>query len=735
VIRAGTACSGGGVANDAATLTVTHSLVYHNISNIGGSDSGGIANIGEASGPAQLTVDNSTISNNTSSLGGGIFSWLNGGTAANSVTITNSTIAYNDGGTRSMTGGGVLSAGGTISVQSSILAFNTVSSGGIASNCGAGPGATISSLGFNIETGTDCGFAATGDRQSTDPKFMPPRNNLSPPDPDDNGGNTQTFALQAASPAVDAIPPGTAGCGGTDQRDISRPQGTGCDIGAYEVYQPVEGKPFSAHVGSTVCGVFGSITIDWGDGTTSLGTTGPGGFGPITGTHTYAEEGVYHLTVSYTDDCGTHHDPFDLKVQDAPLSAAGSSISAAPGQSFTGPVATVTDADPAGTAADYSALINWGDGTNSAGTVAAGTGGFIVSGTHTYGSVGSFATHITIADAGGATAAANGAATATTKPTAVTSAPLVLGSSAAGFAGLVNPEGLPTTAHFEYGLDAKYQITPTGQLYDHATPDQAVGSDSNSHSVSTTVTGLVPNALYHVRLVASNGAGTTNGPDKTFMTAKDPAPPAPTLGKTFNAAPESGLVFIKLPGGHTAADGITKGVGFIPLTEVRQLPPGTQVDARQGGLKLVAAAASSQHIGKTQSFVFSHGLFKINSQVKKGIDKGLTNLSLLEDIFPGSPSYKSCTAHAAGDQFAHAAISRSILQTLHASGHGRFRTRGRYSAGTVRGTIWDTIDRCDGTLTTVRRGTVDVYDYRLRKTIVVHAHHSYLAKAPVKRKK
>ena len=53
----------------------------------------------------------------------------------------------------------------------------------------------------------------------------------------------------------------------------------------------------------------------------------------------------------------------------------------------------------------------------------------------------------------------------------------------------------------------------------------------------------------------------------------------------------------------------------------------------------------------------------------------------------------------------------------------------------VRGTIWDTTDRCDGTLTAVRHGTVYVTDFGRRKTIAVHAGHSYLAKALQKRHK
>jgi hypothetical protein len=77
-----------------------------------------------------------------------------------------------------------------------------------------------------------------------------------------------------------------------------------------------------------------------------------------------------------------------------------------------------------------------------------------------------------------------------------------------------------------------------------------------------------------------------------------------------------------------------------------------------------------------------------------------------------------------------AKASPKVLMALHAKdNHGKFRTKGRFSSATVRGTVWDTIDRCDGTLTVVKRGTVDVYDNHKRKTIRVHAGHSYLAKA------
>ena len=57
------------------------------------------------------------------------------------------------------------------------------------------------------------------------------------------------------------------------------------------------------------------------------------------------------------------------------------------------------------------------------------------------------------------------------------------------------------------------------------TPAQPVGADAVAHPVSASLTGLVPGALYHVRLVATNSAGTTFGPDQTFTT---PAAPAAT---------------------------------------------------------------------------------------------------------------------------------------------------------------------------------------------------------------
>jgi hypothetical protein len=321
-----------------------------------------------------------------------------------------------------------------------------------------------------------------------------------------------------------------------------------------------------------------------------------------------------------------------------------------------------------------------------------------------------------------------------TAPVVSASAPKASGSSAATFAGAVNPGGLTTTAHFEYGLDPRY--TGGGSVvYEQSTPTVTVGTDSTSHSLSRVVTGLVPDAVYHMRLVATNSAGTSASPDEVFTTGEAPAPRPPVLGKTADVEPISGLVFVKLPGGgpaqHSQVSSIT-GKGFIPLTQARQLPVGAEVDARRGTLRIVVATPEKDH---NQQVRLSGGVFSV-SQAKTGKEKGLATFSLKENAFPGGPSYASCgvgkhaRASSARTPTARVAkLSRKVLQTIRASeNHGSFRTDGRYSAATVRGTAWTVEDRCDGTLTKVKRGRVDVLDFHTGKTVTLRVGQSFLAK-------
>lgn len=180
-----------------------------------------------------------------------------------------------------------------------------------------------------------------------------------------------------------------------------------------------EGQAFSGQVASftdtntSSTAAEYSATINWGDGASSAGTvSGPTG-GPytVTGTHTYAEEGSYTVQVSITDTTNSGNDlstKATATVADAPLGAS-CATPAASQEGFSGTVASLTDANPGATTADYTATISWGDGTSSAGVVSGPTGGpFTVSGTHTYTSTGSHAVGVTIADDGGSKASATG---------------------------------------------------------------------------------------------------------------------------------------------------------------------------------------------------------------------------------------------------------------------------------------------------------------------------------------
>ena len=221
-ITGGSGSSGGGISNARGNLTLVGSTVAGNRADTGGGDGGAIQNFGDPNGAATLTLLNSTISGNSARLAGGI---ITGGHPNNAVTIRNSTIANNNSTLLPIRGGGggLLVGSGTATVENSIVALNTSSSAG-QENCSVDPGATLTSLGSNIESAAECGFQSPGDKQNTDPRIGPLQN---------AGGQTDTRPLLTGSPAIDAGK--NASCLTTDQRGVTRPQGLVCDIGAYEV--------------------------------------------------------------------------------------------------------------------------------------------------------------------------------------------------------------------------------------------------------------------------------------------------------------------------------------------------------------------------------------------------------------------------------------------------------------------------------------------------------------------
>jgi hypothetical protein len=197
----------------------------------------------------------------------------------------------------------------------------------------------------------------------------------------------------------------------------------------------------------------------------------------------------------------------------------------------------------------------------------------------------------------------------------------------------------------------------------------------------------------------------------TFTALLNPAPPPPAptatptplpppvAGNTVNVKPVSGKVTLKRPGAKT----------YVPLTEGAQVPVGTSIDTRKGRITITAA----QGKGKTASADFYDGLFTLTQT--KG-SKPVTTLKLTEKL--------SCPRSAK----AAVAAAKKKSRKLWGDGSGSFRTRGQYSAATVRGTRWLTQDTCATTLTRVAKGVVSVRDEVKKKTVVVRAGKRYTAR-------
>jgi TolB protein len=204
-----------------------------------------------------------------------------------------------------------------------------------------------------------------------------------------------------------------------------------------------------------------------------------------------------------------------------------------------------------------------------------------------------------------------------------------------------------------------------------------------------------------------------------------PLPRATVLGVSVNLEPRRGQVFVSEPSATAHASQTRtvpglRGRRFVPLREARHFPVGSLLDTRSGTVRLTSAR---DRRGKIQTGDFTAGVFQV-LQSRRASARGLTELRLAGGTF------RRCRPRARRAPADAARLSRRTIRRLRASARGRFRTRGRYSAATVRGTDFEILDRCDGTLTRVRRGRVAVRDLRRRKTIVVRAGKSYLARAP-----
>jgi hypothetical protein len=198
--------AGGGLSlSQNSQGTVSDSTLAGNKATGTFSAGGGIVNSSEEG----LVVSNSTLAGNSASSGGGI--------AVGDVsmtTMTNSTVVSNSAYGRGNVGGGI--DGGTFIVEATVVAQNSPGT-----DCLGG----IIDDGYNIDDDGTCGFTADTDISDTSA-------DLDPSGLADNGGPTQTVALETGSHAVAAVTNASL-CATPDQRGVARP--TPCDIGAIEL--------------------------------------------------------------------------------------------------------------------------------------------------------------------------------------------------------------------------------------------------------------------------------------------------------------------------------------------------------------------------------------------------------------------------------------------------------------------------------------------------------------------
>jgi uncharacterized repeat protein (TIGR01451 family) len=268
---------GGGIYSP-GSLAIANSNVTGNVADADGgpgpatsnANHGGIAEGGgiDYTGSTPMQISNSTISSNLATgtggpgstdgivLGGGIYAQLGSGTG--SVQLAQSTVAANVSQALGETGG-IVSGGGLYlgnsnpnpsSITDSTFAGNAASTSNASGSGGnihhdstepltmrntivsGGQGEAghqncngmIQSLGYNIDSLNQCGLGTTGDQVDTDPRLQAPR---------DNGGPGPTVGFGLDSPAFNRGDPNN--CPPADERGIRRPQGAGCDIGAFEL--------------------------------------------------------------------------------------------------------------------------------------------------------------------------------------------------------------------------------------------------------------------------------------------------------------------------------------------------------------------------------------------------------------------------------------------------------------------------------------------------------------------
>jgi hypothetical protein len=303
-----------------------------------------------------------------------------------------------------------------------------------------------------------------------------------------------------------------------------------------------------------------TATIDWGDGSpTTPGTIGASSAAfTVLGQHTYADEGTFTVTVTISDvspgtGTATATDTATVGEADS-LSGTPRTFPASVGNSFTTVVASFTDTLTSQVVSDFTATINWGDATTSAGTVSGGSGSFQVSGTHTYAGSGNFTVTVTLSDDAPGTATAQVSSTAVVSAAAVnvtaTNFTVAEGATFNGQVGAFSASDTSKTAASFTATIAWGDATTTAGTVAGSSGSFTVSgthtyADEGSFSTTVTVTQSSPSATGSANGTATvTEADALSGHPVTF-TAQTGVPfngPVATFTDTNTAAVPSDLV-------------------------------------------------------------------------------------------------------------------------------------------------------------------------------------------------
>ena len=217
-----------------------------------------------------------------------------------------------------------------------------------------------------------------------------------------------------------------------------------------------------------------------------------------------------------------------------------------------------------------------------------------------------------------------------------------------------------------------------------------------------------------------DASGANNGDSATAVvissTAPPPPPPPPTEPGTYNA----------IGGGTIVVNGVAQAAD-----ELFVLLPGDVVDVTAGAITFTAVD------GGHASFASSQFVTARRTSGRTAGDDVPASFTVAKPRAVGDPT----TVTLAGGDFSTCNAPRALaagdrpVRQLWGSAKGKFRTVGRFSAATIRGTVWLTQDRCNGTYTESVESVVDVFDTTTKKTIALYPGQSYLAKPPAAAKK